>query len=123
MAGTGAVLTDFGVARAIEQDEPVNHTRKGTLVGTPEYMAPEQLRGAGPSIRSDLYSFGLVLYEMVTGAHPFQRTRSTAVPLDDWSNHRAPSATLHPISIQSGATSCIERWIQTRAIDSALSAN
>jgi len=76
--GERAVLSDFGVARAFRPDAST-HLRVGTIVGTPRYMAPEQFRGAEPSVRSDIYSFGVVLHEMVTGVpypgDPFEVTR------------------------------------------------
>jgi len=64
MTGGVAKLTDFGVARA--------HRQAGTpLSGTPPYMSPEQVRGADLDERSDLYSVGIVMYEMFTGRRPF----------------------------------------------------
>jgi len=81
--GFRAVVTDFGLAfRAIRSaaDPSLSGTswlpvslRKGDgLHGTPAYMAPEQLEGQPASTASDIYSFGLVIFEMVTGARPFQ---------------------------------------------------
>ena len=64
---TRAVLTDFGLARGLETEHGNDVTRAGTIVGTPEYMAPEQLNGEEASIASDLYGFGLVLYELAAG--------------------------------------------------------
>jgi hypothetical protein len=70
--GWKAVVTDFGVARACDGDD-LGKTKTGArgLVGSPAYMSPEQVEGlpAGPA--ADLYSLGIVLYEMVTGALPF----------------------------------------------------
>jgi serine/threonine protein kinase/transposase-like protein len=65
-----AVLTDFGIARGMEADEP-GLTAAGLTVGTPEYMSPEQVRGDPLDGRSDLYSLGIVLYELFTGELPF----------------------------------------------------
>lgn len=69
-AGERAVLTDFGIARGLEPEEP-GLTAAGISVGTPEYMSPEQIRGEPLDGRSDLYSLGVVLYEMFTGELPF----------------------------------------------------
>jgi hypothetical protein len=70
--GWKAVVTDFGVARACDGDD-LGKTKTGVrgLVGSPAYMSPEQVEGrpAGPA--ADLYSLGIVLFEMVTGALPF----------------------------------------------------
>ena len=63
------VLTDFGIARAI--DTGTQLTMAGTMVGTPNYMSPEQVKGGELDGRSDLYSMGVVFYEMLTGLLPF----------------------------------------------------
>jgi tRNA A-37 threonylcarbamoyl transferase component Bud32 len=62
-------VLDFGVAR-IEQDARI--TGQNMIVGTPEYIAPEQIRSAAPAPASDLYSLGCVLFEMLTGQLPFE---------------------------------------------------
>jgi serine/threonine-protein kinase len=63
------VLTDFGVARSVV-GEGVTHTTS-TLIGTPAYMAPEQVLGEDVDERSDIYGLGMMLYEMLTGTLPF----------------------------------------------------
>jgi tRNA A-37 threonylcarbamoyl transferase component Bud32 len=63
-------VTDFGIARALGQ---ARMTREGNLVGTLEYLAPERIRGQEADGRSDLYSVGVVLYEMLSGRLPFER--------------------------------------------------
>ena len=66
-------VVDFGIARAVGGDEAGQKvTKTGLVVGTPEYMSPEQLSGDKLDGRSDIYSLGLVLYRMLTGTLPFQ---------------------------------------------------
>jgi eukaryotic-like serine/threonine-protein kinase len=66
-----AKLLDFGIARADEDRVDGGMTRTGTLVGTPAYMAPERLEGVKFDGRSDIFSVGVVLYQLLTGRLPF----------------------------------------------------
>ncbi|MFY0563006.1 protein kinase domain-containing protein [Archangium lansingense] len=67
-----AVITDFGLARLVDE-AAVAPTEPGTrLVGTPAYMAPEQLEGRPVTPATDLYALGIILFELLTGARPFQ---------------------------------------------------
>jgi len=72
-AGDGPVkLVDFGIAKAAQPDRRSDVTAAGVVVGTPEYMAPEQFAGDTVDLRADVYALGLVFYRMVSGALPFQ---------------------------------------------------
>ncbi len=65
-----ALLSDFGIAHSAEFDSRLTMT--GAAIGTPAYMAPEQIDGAPANARSDLYSLGLVTWEMLTGERPWE---------------------------------------------------
>ncbi len=69
-------LTDFGIAAALDD---VSITTAEQVLGTPEYMSPEQARGDKVDGRADLYSLGIVLYEVVVGRHPFGNMPKTAI--------------------------------------------
>jgi serine/threonine protein kinase len=71
-----AILSDFGLARAATGRRM---TQTGVMVGTPEYMSPEQCRGEELDGRSDLYSLGIILYEMFAGQVPFQADTPLAI--------------------------------------------
>jgi eukaryotic-like serine/threonine-protein kinase len=80
IAKSGVKVLDFGLAKS-EQDETV--TASHMVMGTPAYMAPEQREGKSADARSDIYSFGCVLYEMLTGARvAFQRRRISSRKLE-----------------------------------------
>src|SRR6202035_5570154 len=70
-------VTDFGIARAINTEESLTQT--GAVMGTATYFSPEQAEGIGVDSRSDIYSLGVVLFEMVTGRPPFLGDTPVAV--------------------------------------------
>jgi formylglycine-generating enzyme required for sulfatase activity/tRNA A-37 threonylcarbamoyl transferase component Bud32 len=74
------MLSDFGIAKLFEADETPGSTTPGTVIGTPGYMAPEQWSGKAMP-KSDLYSLGIVLYEMVTGRKPYEATTPGAIAI------------------------------------------
>ena len=75
LSGDSAVVTDFGIATAIEasrtRDRNSTLTAAGTSLGTPAYMAPEQAAGDSADARADIYSWAVIAYELLGGAHPF----------------------------------------------------
>ena len=75
-AGVVKIL-DFGVARA-DNLTPTRLTQPGTILGTPAYMAPEQAQGQDTDFRTDLFSFGVLVYEMASGRNPFEAATTAA---------------------------------------------
>ena len=95
-------LTDFGIARLVESATQL--TASGSITGTPAYMSPEQAQGEVLDARSDIYSLGIVLYEMITGLVPFEAETPLAVML----KHLQASLPL-PSTIKEGLDPAIER--------------
>lgn len=72
-------VADFGIARAMNAGTEANLTQAGSVMGTAAYFSPEQAQGAQPDPRSDLYSLGIVMYEMVAGRPPFQGENAVSI--------------------------------------------
>ena len=89
------VLSDFGIAHALAAQ--IGLTNEGTSVGTPHYMSPEQLRGEKVDGRADLYSLGVVFYQILTGDLPYQGTDGWAIGMQHISAPipRLPTALSH----------------------------
>ncbi len=88
-----AVITDFGISRTAKTR---GDTTLGSIVGTPEYMSLEQLKGMELDERSDVYSLGVVLYEMLTGVSPFRADESVQAIAKVLSEEAPPIETLVP---------------------------
>lgn len=74
-----AKVADFGLAQLTQQGEKVQLTQIGVTMGTPLYMSPEQIQGKPLDPRSDIYSFGVMVYHMLTGRPPFEGESALAV--------------------------------------------
>ena len=85
-------VTDFGIARSGASQM----TEAGSIVGTAQYLSPEQARGAPVDPRSDLYSLGIVLYEMLTGSVPFTGDTPVEIAMKHLSQVPEPPSTLRP---------------------------
>jgi Tol biopolymer transport system component len=119
LAKGGVKLLDFGLARSIGvrhagQDAPTEKalTGEGTLVGTLPYMSPEQLHGLELDARSDLFAFGAVLYEMVTGRRAFSAPSSASL-IAQILEHTPPAPSelerIVPPSLEQLILSCLEK--------------
>src|SRR3954469_4661820 len=91
--GDGRVkVTDFGIARAGTSQM----TEAGSIVGTAQYLSPEQARGSGVDQRSDLYSLGIVLYELLTGTVPFSGDTPVEIAMKHLSQTPEPPSVRRP---------------------------
>ncbi|MEW6369218.1 MAG: protein kinase [Acidobacteriota bacterium] len=91
--GSTVKVMDFGIARAARFS---GITATGALVGTPDYIAPELIEGTGSDARSDLYSLGIVFYEMLTGRRPFDADTPIATIHKHCVEPPTPPSTLRP---------------------------
>ena len=108
------VVMDFGLARTIEGD---GMTQSGAMVGTMEYMSPEQALGQDLDQRSDIFALGLICYEMLTGNMPF-RAESALASLIRRTQERAAAVTVHdpniPGALAGIVSKCLERDVTQR---------
>lgn len=87
-----AKVTDFGIAKAGASDM----TQTGSIMGTAQYLSPEQAQGHAVSAASDLYSIGIILYEMMTGRVPFEGESAVTIALKQVGEAPVPPSALNP---------------------------
>jgi serine/threonine protein kinase/tetratricopeptide (TPR) repeat protein len=93
---TRAIVTDFGLAWAIGGDEQRRLTKRGAVAGSVDYMAPEQIKGEQVTPSSDIYSLGVVMYEMLTGRRPFVGDSDVSVAMKHINEQPRPPRALVP---------------------------
>lgn len=96
-------LLDFGIARVVHQEM----TLPGTVIGTTAYMSPEQVRGLSATPQSDLFSLGIIAYEMLTGKHPFRGEN-----VDDTS-HNILNTRIEPSQFLPEVPTNLRQWVCT----------
>ncbi|HYM24251.1 MAG TPA: protein kinase [Vicinamibacterales bacterium] len=122
------LVSDFGIARMTEGTTKLTAT--GAVVGTPTYMSPEQAAGETVGPQSDLYSLGIMLYEMVAGRVPFKAETPFAIALKHLSAPMPPPATFNPrlgpsieaVVLKAVARSAADRYQSGEEFAKALSA-
>jgi eukaryotic-like serine/threonine-protein kinase len=116
-----AVVADFGIASALSVAGGAKLTRTGTIVGSPAYMSPEQASGEEIDGRSDLYSLGCVVYEMLTGQPPFTAPTAMVVLAKHMLDPVPPIATARP-GLPPQVVEAVERLLAKNPIDRFASA-
>ena len=95
MENGNAKITDFGIAKAVNSNTIVNNTN--TILGSVHYFSPEQARGGYVDEKSDIYSLGIVLFEMLTGKVPFDADNPVSVAIMQINNEIEPASQINPL--------------------------
>src|SRR5215510_11804484 len=101
-----AVIMDFGIARGGDE---IGVTQLGALIGTPRYMAPEQLAGDAADHRADLFALGVMLYELATGTRPWSGDSPIAIAMAMASQRPRP---ITAPQVPAAFAAAIERCLQ-----------
>lgn len=115
-AGLRVKVLDFGIAK-LSSLGTSNLTQTGTIVGTPRYMSPEQCMGEQLDGRSDIYSLGIVLYEMLCGIVPFNAPSSTAIAVQQVTQPPPPLRQINPnvpLTVESVVLNALEKKREAR---------
>jgi serine/threonine-protein kinase len=107
-------LLDFGISRITDIADGL--TRPGESMGTPHYMSPEQIRGEACDIRSDLYSLGVVFFELISGQRPFEHESVTAIQIAHLSSAPPSLLSLDP-NLPPGADAMVQKLLSKRPED------
>lgn len=110
-------VLDFGIAKIQSTTEMIKLTQQGVIVGTPHYMSPEQCSGEDLDSRSDIYSLGVIIYEMLTGQVPFQASTPVAVAIKHATQRPNPPRRLRadiPIQIEEVVLRALEKKQEDR---------
>lgn len=113
-------IMDFGIARSLEAK---GVTEAGMIIGTPEYMSPEQVEGKRTDQRSDIYSLGIILYEMLTGQVPFKGETLIDIAIKQKSEKPKDPSEIHsqiPKSLARLILKCLEKDKEKRFQNTAL---
>ncbi len=115
-------LLDFGIAKlsGAGQGSAPTKTDTGTVVGTPSYMAPEQAAGSGVEIASDIYSLGVVFFEMATGQLPFMAASTVQIMAMHVCDDPPKPSSLRPVPVEVDAL--IGKMLMKRPIDRPIAA-
>jgi tetratricopeptide (TPR) repeat protein/tRNA A-37 threonylcarbamoyl transferase component Bud32 len=110
--GDEAMIMDFGIARSTGGGTDVTHTVAGAVIGTVEYMAPEQAKAEEIDHRADIYTFGLILYDMLLGRRRFERCESGIAELTSRLVLSPPRLRSVDPSIPEGVDALVHRCLQ-----------
>jgi len=117
-------VLDFGLAKLRDSEELNQVTARGSLIGTPFYMSPEQIRAEELDARSDIYSLGALMYRMLTGVHPFTAPTPVAVLTQHLTDELVPPTRRAPeLHIASRVEAIVMRAMRKRADERYASAD
>jgi serine/threonine-protein kinase len=109
-------VADFGIARALNSSNEQDLTQAGAVMGTATYFSPEQAQGSNPDPRSDLYSLGIVMYEIVAGRPPFSGENPVAIAYKQVHDTPPPLSQMRP-DVPRGYDAIVNKLLMKKAVD------